>query len=110
MSKLQQWLETVLNLAKSIFDVRVLLLLLPTMLYIGYSDAAVAQTLVFSMAIMVAIAAISHWVLKIYFPYIDRMQYAQRAMETPLGASIVFLALALVLCMLLYTTMVWIRS
>lgn len=110
MLKLEQWLRSVVQLARTVFDIRVLALLLPTMLYIGYSDAAVAQTLVFSMAIMVAIAAISHWVLKIYFPYVDRMQYAQRAMETPLGASVVFLALALVLCMLLYTTMVWIRS
>ncbi len=110
MLKLEQWLRSVVQLARTVFDIRVLALLLPTMLYIGYSDVAVAQTLVFSMAIMIAIAAISHWVLKIYFPYIDRMQYAQRAMETPLGASIVFLALSLVLCVLLYTTMVWIRS
>lgn len=51
----------------------------------------------FSLGILVLFTGLSHLLRKVLFPYIDMQQAWRRANDTPLGASIVFASISLII-------------
>ena len=104
---MKNWLGSLIVGLLAMVDSRVLLLLVPAMTYLYWVDAAQASTLVYSFAVVTAVASVSHFTRKVYFPYLDLEDFAQAAVRTPTGAAVVFLSVSMVLCMLLYVTALW---
>jgi hypothetical protein len=52
---------------------------------------------IYSLGITIALAAASHILRKIMFPYINLRHYAERALETPMSAAVVFLSFSIIL-------------
>ena len=101
MSKLEQRLQMLITEV-----VRLLFLGLPGLYlimadlpqFMAQYDAAgvlfVSKTMI---GHFILIALCSHYVRRILSPYVDMRKFAARAYETPLGASIVYLSLSLVI-------------
>lgn len=105
---MKNWLSSLLTGLMALLDSRVLLLLLPALCYLYWVDAAQANTIVYSFAVVIAVAAVSHFTRKVFFPYIDLEEYATRALRDPLSAAVVFLSVTIVLCMMLYIVAAWV--
>lgn len=74
--------------------------LLPILLLAGcilLPDAG-SFVVLYSIAITLALAGMSHVLRKIMFPYINLRHYAERALESPTSAAIVFFSISLILC------------
>lgn len=54
--------------------------------------------ILYSIAITIGLASVSHILRKIMFPYINLRHYAEKALETPMSAAVVFLSFSLILC------------
>ncbi len=106
----EKWLKSLLKGFLVMFDARVLVLLVPALLYLYWLDAAQANTIVYSFVVTIAVAGVSHFTRKVFFPYVDMEKVASTAIKEPLGAALVFLAIAIVLCVMLFVTMQWVRT
>jgi len=114
MSKLTPWpiFTQALQLIKFfIGDLRLLCLLIPALLYM-YADPRdwpQSNTILYYTAVTIFTAGVVHITRKVYFPYVDMQLNANEAIKTPIGAALIFLSVALVMCMLLYTLAVWVK-
>lgn len=103
------YLQKLYTALATMIDTRFLALAVPSFAYL-YTDAAIANTIVYSFAVMIALAAISHIVRKIYFPYIDLAEYASSALRDPRASAIVVFAVALVLSTMIISTTLWLKG
>ena len=103
------YLQKLYTALATMIDARFLALALPSFAYL-YTDAAIANTIVYSFAAMIALAAISHIVRKIYFPYIDLEEYANSALRDARASGLVVLAVALVLSTIIISTTLWLKG
>lgn len=62
-----------------------------------------------SVAMVGAIVAASHVMRRLLFPRLDLQTIAQRAMEEPTGAAVVFLGICLVLAVIIHANMSMLR-
>lgn len=58
----------------------------------------------YALGITLLVSIVSHLVRKILFPYIDMSVFAKKALETPIGASIVFCSISVILSVIIYST------
>jgi hypothetical protein len=110
MDKLKNWLSNVMHGLLALVDSRTLLLLVPAMLYLFSVDAPVANTITFSFVVMIAIAALSHFLRKIIFPYIDLKVFIEQAKTNPIASGQVVLSMAMIICTLIFATVMWVRT
>lgn len=103
------YLQLLAKALGSLMDARFVALAAPSFAYL-YTDASIANTIVYSFAVMIALAAVSHIVRKVYFPYVDLAEYAKAAVESPVGASIVFFSVSLVLCTIIVASTMWLKG
>lgn len=103
------YLQLLIKALSPLMDARFLALALPAFGYL-YTDPAIANTIVYSFAVMIALAAISHIVRKIYFPYIDLAEYASSALRDARASAIVVFAVALVLSTMIISTTLWLKG
>lgn len=103
------FLGAILKALAPLLDARFLTLAAPSFTYL-YTQPAIANTIIYSIAIMVAMAAVSHLIRKVFFPYVDLEMYAKTAMETAQGAAIVFFSVTLMLCTVLWCTVTWLKG
>lgn len=59
---------------------------------------------VYSLAITILVCGVSHLIRKLLFPYIDLAKYAERALDTPTGAAIVFASVSGLLAVVITST------
>lgn len=103
------YLQLLTKALGSLMDARFVALAAPSFAYL-YTDAAIANTIVYSFAVMIALAAVSHIVRKVYFPYVDLEANAKASLDSPLAAAIVFLAVSMVLCTIIFATTMWLKG
>lgn len=103
------YLQLLAKALGSLMDARFVVLAAPSFAYL-YTDAAIANTIVYSFAVMIALAAVSHIVRKVYFPYVDLAEYAKASLDSPLAAAIVFLSVSMVLCTIIIATTMWLKG
>lgn len=60
----------------------------------------------YALGITIVVSAISHIIRKILFPYIDLKMFADKALETPLSAAIVFCGVVTILSVIIVATCV----
>lgn len=63
-----------------------------------------SNVVLYALGITLAVSAVSHLVRKILFPYIDMSEYASRALETPVGASVIFASISMILSVIILST------
>lgn len=73
------------------------------------SNEAALSPLLTSSAIVLAIAALSHLTRRVLFPRLDLQKIAEKALEHPIGAAIVFFGISLVLAVLVYANVAMLR-
>lgn len=95
-----------------LLDMRLWVLLAPALVFLFWrpEDRPVAETLLYSMAVMLVIAGMSHWVRKVMFRRFDWYEWAVAAKGHPVGAGLVTLAVSLVLCSFILGTVWWVRG
>lgn len=100
-----------LQTVRHLFDFRSALLLISSYLLLTHDpkNIPVANTIYYSFVVMVAIAGLTHVIRKIIFRYLSLEVTAEKAIETPVGAAIVFLSVSLVFCTLIWGTVTWSR-
>lgn len=65
-------------------------------------NEAILSPLLTSSALVLALAALSHYTRRVLFPRLDLQEIAIKALGHPLGAALVFLGISLVLSVVLY--------
>lgn len=63
-----------------------------------------SQVVFYFMGVMSLVALMSHLFRRLYFPYVEMGKYARKALETPIAAAIVFLAVTLLMCTIIIAT------
>lgn len=63
-----------------------------------WGDWATLGVLKYVFGFLFAIALISHFTRKVLFPYVKGADVAKQAIQTPLGAGLVFLGFSLIIC------------
>lgn len=51
-----------------------------------------------------AIGLIVHFLRKLMFPYIDLKEVGNKAVETPIGAAIIFASVSIIICTIIFVT------
>ncbi len=103
------FLGNLLKALAGLLDARFLALALPSFVYL-YTQPAIAGTIVYSIAAMICFAAVSHLLRKIFFPYADLEILLDSASRDPRGSAIIFFSITLVLCTVLYCTVLWLKG
>ena len=103
------YLQLLIKALSSLMDARFLALALPAFGYL-YTDPAIANTIVYSFAVVIALAAVSHIVRKVYFPYVDLEEFAINASKNPTASAVVFLSVCLVLCAIIVSSTLWLKG
>ena len=62
------------------------------------NDLQTLNVLRYVFGFLFAIALISHFTRKVLFPYVKGSEIARAAMQTPLGAGLMFLGFCLIIC------------
>jgi hypothetical protein len=75
---------------------------LATLLLLNKAESGVV---LLNIGIIAAVVAVSHFTRKLLFPYIDLEKFANKAMEEPLPAAIIFLSVSYLLSMILEATL-----
>lgn len=110
MKRFEKWFDDLTKGLLALFDSRILLLLVPAMLYLYWKDAAVADTITYAFVVMIAMSALSHLMRKMIFPYIDLKVFIEQAKTNPIASGQVVLSMALIICTLIYATVQWVRT
>lgn len=63
-----------------------------------------SMVVLYALGISLLVSSVSHVVRKVLFPYIDLEKFANKALETPVGAAIVFLSITLILAVIIAST------
>lgn len=61
---------------------------------------------VYSLGITILVSIVSHLIRKILFPYVDLEKFSDKALESPIAASIVFLSISMILAVIIGATCV----
>ncbi len=91
------------------FGGRLWALLIPAALILS-ADLPVAMTIGYSMAVILVLAAVTHIVRKVLFPYVDLEVMVGKATETPGGSATVFLGVCMVVCALILAGAIWLAD
>lgn len=90
-------------------DVRELILVVPATLVL-MTDMPVFLTLLYALSAILLVVALSHFVRKVLYPYVDLEVVTQKAQETPTGAALVFIGISLVVGCVVLGAALWIAS
>lgn len=63
-----------------------------------WGDWSTLGVLKYVFGFLFAIALISHFIRKVLFPYVKVAEVARSAIQTPLGAGLMFLGFCLIIC------------
>lgn len=69
--------------------------------FMFWPDFSTLKVVQYVFGFLFVIALISHTIRKVLFPYIDLREYARKALETPVSASLVFVGFCAILCTLM---------
>lgn len=89
------------------FDFRLWVLLVPAFLVLS-TDLPVLLTLLYSMSAILVVVAMAHTVRRILFHYVNLGVMVAKAVETPLGAAVIFLDVCFVTSSVVLATALWI--
>lgn len=90
-------------------DVRELILVIPAVLVLA-TDMPVFLTLLYALSAILLVVALSHFVRKVLYPYVDLEITTGKALETPTGAAIVFAGVSFVVGCVILGAAIWIAS
>lgn len=62
-----------------------------------------SQVVFYFIGVVSLIALFSHLTRRVFFPYVDVEKYAAKALEEPLAASLVFMSITFLLCVMLFS-------
>lgn len=63
-----------------------------------------SMVVLYAIGISVLVSSVSHLIRKILFPYLDLEVYAKAALESPIGAAVVFASIVLILAVIIIST------
>lgn len=63
-----------------------------------------SHVVLFALGITILVSAVSHVIRKILFPYLDLETVATRAIDTPVGAGMVFMGVTIILSTIIMST------
>jgi len=72
--------------------------LLGLALLLFYPDLETLKVVKYVFGFLFVIALVSHTIRAALFPYINLRDYAKKALDTPLGAGIVFFGFCIIIC------------
>ena len=90
-------------------DIRELILVIPAILVL-ITDMPVFLTLLYTLSAILLVVALSHFVRKVLYPYVDLELATTKALETPTGSALVFLGISFVVGCVVLGTAVWLAS
>lgn len=90
-----------------LLDVRLWALLAPAFVVLS-TDMPVLMTLLYSVSAILVVVAMAHTVRRVLFHYIDLAVLAEKAVESPLGAAVVFLGVCMMTSIVVLSTALWI--
>ena len=90
-------------------DSRLWVLLIPALAVLAI-DMPVMLTLLYSLSAMMVVLAMAHFMRRILMHYIDLEEMADIAADTPLGAGLIFLGVALITSSIVIATSIWIAK
>lgn len=106
--RIDDWLEDLLTPIKNLFDPRFFWMFIPAMWVLSqdYNEwKALMQTIVF----VYLLVAISHWVRKSILIRVDLANCAKKALESPIGAALIYCATIVYLMFLGFMPVYWIK-
>lgn len=62
-----------------------------------------SQVVFYFIGVVSLIALFSHVARRVFFPYVDVERYAAKALEDPIAASLIFMSITLLLCVMLFS-------
>lgn len=86
--------------------VRELYRLIPIIVAAGLllgSDKGSAQVVLYMVGILLLVAAVSHILRKVLFPYLDLKLFVDKALEQPTASGMVFLGMSFIIGMMIYS-------
>lgn len=63
-----------------------------------------SHVVLFALGITLLVSAISHIMRKVLFPYVVMSEFANKAMESPIGAAVVFSSITFILSVIIFST------
>lgn len=98
---------------KPLLDLRFMLLGIPSFAYLFFSNnganADVAWTMVYAIAVITALSAVTHSIRKVLFPYVDLKEYSYEALKNPMASAIVFAGVCYVIATVLNSAILWMK-
>ncbi len=67
-----------------------------------YPDWTTLNVVKYVFGFLFVIALVTHTIRKALFPYVDLRKYAERSLDTPAGASVVFLGFCFIICTIMF--------
>lgn len=63
-----------------------------------------SMVVLYAIGISILVASVSHIIRKVLFPYVDLGAFANKALESPMGAATVFMSIAVLLATIILST------
>lgn len=63
-----------------------------------------SHVVLFALGILLLVSAVSHVMRKVLFPYVIMSEFSNKALESPVGAAIVFASITSILSVIIFST------
>jgi hypothetical protein len=63
-----------------------------------------SMVVLYAIGISILVSSVSHIIRKVLFPYLDLELFAKKALESPVGAAVVFASIVLILAVIIIST------